>query len=34
MMEITYTPSTISKAFMSDDSKMRVLMGPVGSGKA
>ena len=32
--EIDYTPSKTSLAFMRDDSKMRVLMGPVGSGKS
>ena len=33
-MEINYTPTKTSKDFMLSNSKMRVLMGPVGSGKA
>ena len=33
-MEIDYTPSKVCKNFMMSDSKMRVLMGPVGSGKS
>lgn len=31
---IDYTPPPTGKKFMHDDSKMRVLMGPVGSGKS
>lgn len=33
-MEINYTPSATSREFMLDNSKMRVIMGPVGSGKS
>ena len=33
-MDIDYTPSKICKEFMMSDSKMRTLMGPVGSGKS
>jgi len=33
-MEINYTPSPTSRDFMLSDSKMRVIMGPVGSGKS
>lgn len=33
-MDIDYTPSKTCKEFMASDSKMRVLMGPVGSGKS
>jgi len=33
-MEIDYTPSKVCKNFMMSDSKMRVLMGPAGSGKS
>ena len=33
-MEIDYTPSKVCKNFMMSDSKMRVLMGPVGSSKS
>lgn len=33
-LEIDYTPSPTSKRFMQSDAKMRVLMGPVGSGKS
>ena len=33
-MEIDYTPSKVCKEFMQSDAKMRVLMGPVGSGKS
>jgi hypothetical protein len=33
-MDIDYTPSKTCKAFMMSDSKMRTLMGPVGSGKS
>ncbi len=33
-MDIDYTPTKTCKDFMSSDSKMRVLMGPVGSGKS
>jgi len=33
-MEIDYTPTKVCKEFMMSDSKMRVLMGPVGSGKS
>jgi hypothetical protein len=29
-MDIDYTPSKTCKEFMASDSKMRVLMGPVG----
>jgi len=32
--EISYTPATTQRKFMEDDSRMRVLMGPVGSGKS
>ena len=33
-MDIDYTPTKTCKDFMSSDAKMRVLMGPVGSGKS
>ena len=33
-MDIDYTPTKTCKDFMSSNSKMRVLMGPVGSGKS
>jgi len=33
-MQINYTPPPTIAKFMRDDSKMRVLMGPVGSGKS
>ena len=33
-MQIDYTPTKTVKDFMMDDAKMRVLMGPVGSGKS
>lgn len=33
-MDIDYTPTKTCKEFMASDSKMRVLMGPVGSGKS
>ena len=33
-MQINYTPTKTVKEFMFSDSKMRVLMGPVGSGKS
>lgn len=33
-LEINYTPPPTGKKFMQSDSKMRVLMGPVGSGKS
>ena len=33
-LEINYTPPPTGKKFMEDDAKMRVLMGPVGSGKS
>jgi hypothetical protein len=33
-LEIDYTPPPTGKKFMADDAKMRVLMGPVGSGKS
>jgi hypothetical protein len=33
-LEINYTPPPTGKKFMSSDAKMRVLMGPVGSGKS
>ena len=33
-MDIDYTPTKTCKDFMASDSKMRVLMGPVGSGKS
>ena len=33
-MEIDYTPSETVNRFMRDDAKMRVIMGPVGSGKS
>lgn len=32
--DINYTPSRVCGQFMADDSRMRVLMGPVGSGKS
>ena len=32
--ESNYTPTKVCGAFMADNSKMRVLMGPVGSGKS
>lgn len=32
--EIDYTPPPTGRTFMLDDAKMRVLMGPVGSGKS
>ena len=33
-MDIDYTPTKTCKEFMMSDAKMRVLMGPVGSGKS
>jgi Phage terminase large subunit len=33
-LEVNYTPSSTIKAFMESDAKMRVIMGPVGSGKS
>lgn len=33
-LNINYTPTRTVELFMSDNSKMRVLMGPVGSGKS
>jgi hypothetical protein len=33
-IEISYTPPPTGKLFMECGSKMRVLMGPVGSGKS
>lgn len=33
-IEIDYTPTPVVKQFMASDAKMRVLMGPVGSGKS
>lgn len=33
-IEIDYTPTRVVKEFMGSDAKMRVLMGPVGSGKS
>jgi excinuclease UvrABC helicase subunit UvrB len=33
-VEINYTPPPTGAKFMQDDAKMRVLMGPVGSGKS
>ena len=33
-MDIDYTPTKTCKDFMASDAKMRVLMGPVGSGKS
>ena len=33
-MDIDYTPTKTCKEFMASDAKMRVLMGPVGSGKS
>jgi hypothetical protein len=33
-LEINYTPPPTGKKFMQSDAKMRVLMGPVGSGKS
>jgi hypothetical protein len=33
-LEINYTPPPTGKKFMASDAKMRVLMGPVGSGKS
>lgn len=34
MLKIDYTPPPTGKSFMESDAKMRVLMGPVGSGKS
>lgn len=33
-LDITYTPTYTGQKFMAEDAKMRVLMGPVGSGKS
>jgi hypothetical protein len=33
-LDISYTPTATSAKFMASDSRMRVLMGPVGSGKS
>jgi hypothetical protein len=33
-LDIDYTPPPTGKKFMESDAKMRVLMGPVGSGKS
>ncbi len=33
-LDINYTPPPTGKRFMASDAKMRVLMGPVGSGKS
>ena len=33
-LDIDFTPSKTCTEFMQSDSKMRVLMGPVGSGKS
>ena len=33
-IEIDYTPAPVQAKFMQDNSRMRVLMGPVGSGKS
>ena len=33
-MDITFNPEPVQAAFMRDNSKMRVIMGPVGSGKS
>jgi hypothetical protein len=33
-LEINYTPPATVKKFMESDARMRVLMGPVGSGKS
>ena len=33
-MNIDFTPSKTCTEFMNSDAKMRVLMGPVGSGKS
>lgn len=33
-MDINYTPTKVCSEFMNSDAKMRVLMGPVGSGKS
>ena len=33
-LEINYTPTPTVEKFMASDAKMRVLMGPVGSGKS
>ncbi len=33
-IEINYTPPPTGKRFMQSNAKMRVLMGPVGSGKS
>ena len=33
-MDIDFEPAVTSANFMSSDAKMRVLMGPVGSGKS
>ena len=34
MLDINYTPPPTGKKFMDSDKKMRVLIGPVGSGKS
>ena len=33
-LDINFTPAQTAANFMSSDAKMRVLMGPVGSGKS
>ena len=33
-MDINYTPTKTCREFMNSNAKMRVLMGPVGSGKS
>ena len=33
-LDISYTPPLTGESFMNSDKKMRVLMGPVGSGKS
>ena len=33
-LEINYTPPPTGRKFMESNAKMRVLMGPVGSGKS
>lgn len=33
-LEINYTPAAVQRKFMESNAKMRVLMGPVGSGKS
>ena len=33
-LDINYTPAPVQRKFMASDARMRVLMGPVGSGKS